>query len=116
MSKKLLSSALFLILLSLLSVEVSAHTLESGDAFGAVMHIDPNDEPVAESPSTIIFDIKSKDDDFVLSKCICNVHILQNNKELTTLPLQILDPKSPNTGTVSYTFPTTGDYSLKLEG
>jgi len=105
-----------LILICFLPKITFAHLLESEKAFGGVMHIEPYDEPIAGSQSTIIFDIKSKDEDFKLSDCVCNLQIIKDKKELALLPLQIPDPKSPNTGTVTYTFTTEGNYSLKLLG
>lgn len=116
MKLKYLSLFFILLLISFFPKESLAHTLESADAFGGVMHIDPNDEPVAGSQSTIIFDIKSKDEDFKLSDCVCNVHIIKDKKELDVLPLQVADPTSPNTGIATYTFATSGDYSLVLTG
>jgi hypothetical protein len=108
--------SIILIFICFLPKTTFAHVLESENAFGGVMHINPNDEPVVGSQSTIIFDIKSKDEDFKLSDCVCNIHIIKDKKEVALLPLQIPDPKSPNTGTVIYTFASPGDYSLKMTG
>jgi hypothetical protein len=89
---------------------VSAHQLQADGSIGAVLHVDPSDDPVAGEVSSFFFDFKDKEEKFGLLNCDCQVSILQGEKELASQPLDV------NSGTTNYSFPAKGVYMIKLEG
>lgn len=117
----MLSSLKKFALVGLLAVAVllpsyaSAHVLQSDRSIGAVMHVDPDDDPEAGKPATFFFDIKDKTNRFTLSACDCSVQVLQNGSELTKNALG-----SASSGLTvpafSFTFPVRGIYSLRVHG
>jgi hypothetical protein len=104
----------FLILFALLSYQIlspnsaSAHILTTDQNIGAVIHIDPEDDPIANSPSIITFDIKDKEGNFTFENCDCTVKVIKQGEELEMLPL--------TRETLTYTFPEKNIYTLILTG
>lgn len=91
---------------------VFAHFLETDGEIGAVLHINPSDDPVAGTESTMFFDIKDKSNKFKLENCICTFSVSLDDQNLST---QKFEP-SEFTGNVVYTFPKKGVYQLELTG
>ncbi len=87
---------------------VSAHVLETDNTVGAVIHIDPGDEPIAKQPSAIFFEFKDKEDIFNVDQCNCTVSILKGGSVVYTILIE-----SPQ---LTYTFPEKGDYQIKVAG
>lgn len=109
----LLLASCFLILAS----PVSAHVLESNGSIGAVMHISPDDDPVAGQPSGFFFEFKDKDGKFKPKDCECVVSILQGNTEMFSQQLfqNSTDPSLEN-ASFTYTFPEKNVYTVKIVG
>lgn len=113
-------------LLSLLSLlftfyfyptQTSAHVLESNNTVGAVMHITPNDNPVAGEESGFFFEFKDKENKFRPDNCTCTFSILQSGKEIYSQSLfqNTTDPSLTNVS-ILYTFPKKGTYLVKVTG
>lgn len=90
----------------------TAHILKSDENIGGVIHVDPNDEPVAKSQSSISFEIKDTANKFSYEKCNCIFSISQNEKEIYSTEL----PKDSTAQTTEYTFPTANSYRITLTG
>ena len=111
--KKLLLILTLSFAFSALSFKLSyAHVLETNGSLGAVMHIDPNDNPVAGKMSTIFFEIKDKEGKFKPEICNCTVSVRKDEKELFSKKIFTNDTNP----SFSYRFPEKGDYEIRLSG
>jgi hypothetical protein len=104
-----------LALLSLIGISIlfgtpvaKGHELETGGSVGAIMHVDPDDEPIANEPATFYFDFEYKQRQFNLQGCNCAVTITQNGRQVFG--------QSLTENTFSYTFPEQGAYVLEVAG
>ena len=87
---------------------VSAHFLVMSGDIGAVLHMDPNDDPIAGQPTAFYLDIKQRSSAFNLANCDCSVALSQDSTNLYSQPLT-----SP---TFNYTFPKKAVYGLDFKG
>ena len=95
----------------------SAHVLKTDGSIGAIMHIDPDDDPIAGSPATFFFELKDKDGKFKGADCNCQVAIVQNGQQLYTAPLfQAGQTVDINTPVFSFTFPEEAVYQVVFTG
>lgn len=108
MKIKLIVLFLFLVGCFLWVASADAHVLATDNNIGAILHIDPNDEPVAGEVSTFFFTIKDTKEGFSLDTCDCKIAILQEKK--TLFSTQLTSP------TFFFTFPKTGAYELDVIG
>lgn len=91
----------------------SAHTLESDQTIGAVMHITPDDNPIVGQPATLVFTMSDKANLFNAQECVCTLIVKKGETELVTLDLNSTSLDKLET---TYTFPESGMYSLSLKG
>ena len=91
-----------------------AHVLKTDNNIGVVLHIDPNDNPVANEPATLIFEIKDTQNKFSLPNCDCNLAIASNGQLISSFP--VTGQGTDNTGIIKFTFPGKSVYSLTLTG
>lgn len=111
--KKFFLILLLLVLSSGVLVSPSfAHVLETEGSIGAVMHIDPQDDPTAGVVSTIFLEFKDTEGHFSAENCECTVSILQAEKPIYSQSLS-KDSLSP---TFTYTFPKAGKYDMHVSG
>ena len=108
---------LLLVLLFLLPADVQAHTLETDGSIGAILHVDPNDEPIANSQATFLFEFKDKTNKFRAEDCDCTFEVVQNGKKIYSAPLFKTDNK-PNvfSASAAYTFPKRDIYTVAVIG
>lgn len=71
--KFIILSCLFV--LAIFPLVLSAHEIKTVDEVGAVMHIDPADQPVVGEEAVISFDLTKVDGDFDYKECVCNLHV-----------------------------------------
>lgn len=100
---------LFIALFTTSLSPVQAHQLKASGSVGAVLHVEPDDDPIVGRPSTFLLEFKDKNEQFQLDRCVCTVTVSRNGQELTRLPIQ-------PTNSVSYTFPEKGVYKVTVEG
>lgn len=110
MSKKI-GVLLFLIFgISLfMTASASAHVLISDDTnkVGAVLHVMPDDDPIAGEASDMYFDVQAKD----LAKDAVTLTILDiQTGEKAKVDVVV----EKNLATATYTFPTQGVYTLEF--
>ena len=116
--KKNLIIALFIILvLFFVATPVEAHFLASDRNIGAVLHVDPNDQPIAGSQTSFFFEFKDKQNKFKAENCDCTFAIDENGKNIYSQPL-FQDNTSPNVTSASmfYTFPQRDVYQVTIVG
>lgn len=96
------------------SAPVSAHVQNADNGVSAVMHILPDDSPVAAKLTQIQFTFGGSTEDFSTAACACTLEVRRGSGETTTSQL------TPVTGTgttanTSVTFPREGVYDLTVK-
>jgi hypothetical protein len=99
------------------SVFVSnAHVLKVDGSIGAVLHVDPDDDPVVNQATGFYFDIKDTSDKFDPKQCDCRLVIKENGQEIfnKNILVQIKDDGFGALG--AFTFPERAIYEVALIG
>jgi hypothetical protein len=115
MKKKLLSFIIVLLASFLIGTTTTyAHVLKSDGQIGAIIHIDPEDDPIINQPAYFFFEFKDKQNTFMISDCDCMLNIVKNNQVSSS---SMLIPSDTSTGaSASYTFPEKGIYTVEISG
>jgi hypothetical protein len=106
----------FLSFIFIFATPAYAHHLEEDGSMQAVLHISPNDEPIAQKSSVISIKIKDSAQKFNQEKCNCQVVISQKNKSLFTYTFPHTASKNEVEVIFNYTFPTEGEYQIQVKG
>lgn len=107
----------FIFIFSLLPQPASAHFLKTDQTVGAVIHVTPNDEPVAGLPSSFFFEFKDEANKFRPDECDCTFLVKRAGKTIYSQKLfQNNDKPSLKDASISYTFPQTDIYQVQIEG
>ncbi len=107
---------LFVLYSLLYPLPVLAHDLKTDGSIGAVLHLDPEDEPIAKQPSNFFFEFKDTKNSFKLEKCDCEVFIFESGRQLYAQPLTPISKDSPDSSTFSFAFPEKDVYQVKVFG
>ncbi|MBX4188102.1 MAG: hypothetical protein KW793_03130 [Candidatus Doudnabacteria bacterium] len=115
MKKLLLISALLLV-----PVVSGAHEIKHTGTFDILLHMEPQDSPVARETGQLYFSITDSKEKFGFKDCDCSVVIKDSdNKELLNRKLTEED-EAPDWGVnvsrVSFVFPKLGIYKVTIEG
>jgi hypothetical protein len=95
----------------------SAHVTQTDGSISVTMHIEPDDDPIANQPAKFFFEFQDTKSKFNTADCNCNVIIFQNDKKLASLPLfKNTDTSDFVTPQFLYTFPGKAVYDIKLSG
>ncbi len=117
--RKLLFSLVFLFAFTLFvpTQKAYAHVLKTDGSIGAVIHINPEDDPIAGQESGFFFEFKDTKKAFSPEKCNCTFTVKQNGQVLNTQSL-FQDSANPSLENVSvyYTFPQKGIYTVSVSG
>jgi len=115
MTKPLLAS---LLILTLITPTVSAHQLKTDHEVGALMHIEPTDNPQAMVPTTVWFALVKKGGQKIpLAHCACTLTLENGPQKIQTLPLSApTRGEAKDSPAAQVTFPTPGTYLLTLAG
>lgn len=120
--KYFFSLTIFVLSFFVLIPQVNAHVLEADQTIGAVIHIDPDDDPIAGRVSTFYFEFKDKTNRFTPQECECSVTIYQGEKSIYTQELydhenehDLINP-SLSSPSFSYTFQQKDLYRVELSG
>jgi hypothetical protein len=100
---------LLLVLFVMISQPAFAHILQTDGSIGAVLHTDPDDDPIIGKPTGFFFELKDKQGKFKLENCDCTFSISTNGKEIFSQPLS-KDASS------FFTFSKKGLYQIQLTG
>ena len=96
--------------------ESYAHVLQTDKNIGAVLHMDPEDDPIAGEPSSLFFEIKDKEGKFSPAACNCRFTVTENGTKIFTQSLSS-DTTTPGDGlSVIYTFPKKDIYEIQIAG
>lgn len=100
---KKLALSLFLLIL-LLPRQTSAHVLvmDATKTRGAVLHVNPDDDPIAGQPALLFFDMQGQDSGYI--SLIVRSEIYED--------IQLTLQKSGSLASAEYTFPSQGVYDL----
>ena len=105
------------ILFIISSQQAQAHVLKSDGSVGAVIHVSPEDDPIAREPTDFFFEFKDKSGKFKPEDCDCNGIILQNGKQIYSAPLfQNSTNPSLENASFSFTFPEKDVYKVQASG
>jgi hypothetical protein len=107
MKKKIIALIIFFYFLNSES-PAYAHVLKVDKNIGAVLHIDPDDDPIVGQESGFFFEFKDKENKFKIENCNCIFSITENGKEIYSQNLT-----SNNT---LFTFPEKNVYEVKVNG
>ncbi len=117
MIKNIISLSFCLLLLFFFPRLAFAHILVSDKNIGAVLHIDPEDDPIIGQPTNFFFEFKDKEHKFTPANCDCTVFILEAGKIIATQPLFQNNTSSQlTTATLTYTFPQKDVYTIRVIG
>jgi hypothetical protein len=97
---------------------VAAHELKISNGTSAVLHVLPNDQPVAGDTSEMDFSFGASKSGFELATCDCSVSVTTDaGKTLVKkLPLTPSAPGATLTSVVPYTFTKAGVYDVLVRG
>jgi hypothetical protein len=113
-SFKTLLAFLILALHLLHPATVFAHTLKTDGPIGAVLHIDPEDDPIIGEPAYFFFEFKDKEEKFRAEDCDCVAIISKDGQELATQTLSA--DTNLTSSNFSYTFEEKGVYKIEVTG
>ncbi len=103
--------------LSALVVPVYAHFLKTDGSIGAVMHVDPEDEPIAGAQSGFFFEFKDTAGKFKPADCDCVFSISESGKQIFSQPLFASSTApSLSSASVFFTFPQKDVYQVEVRG
>lgn len=107
----------FALLLAVPVREVQAHVLKTDGSVGAVIHVSPEDDPIARESTDFFFEFKDKQGKFKPDNCECNGIILQGGKEIYSVPLfqNSANPSLTN-ASFSFAFPEKDVYKVRVSG
>lgn len=112
--KQIIFSFFFLILFLFLPQGiVFAHTLDTNNGVGAVMHIEPDDDPIALAKSIFFLEFKDESGKFSFIGCNCEASIYAQGKKIFSQPLNRFNEM---TASFAFTFPEMNVYQLRIEG
>jgi hypothetical protein len=114
---KKLTLLILLVIYSIFPQVSFAHVLKTDESIGAVIHIDPEDDPIVGQPSNIYFEFKDRQDKFRANECDCKFIVLKNGEQVFMEPLFGNDSEPTLTSSaVTYTFPEKNIYQIQLKG
>jgi hypothetical protein len=108
-------SALFVFYFLLLPSAALAHVVKSEGSIGAILHVDPGDEPAAGEQSTIFLEFKDTAGKLNLSNCDCRIVIKVGDKEILNQSFEGAE-NSLLSGVIPVTFPEKNIYIMTVTG
>lgn len=115
MKTRWLAGLLTLLVAAGFSLPVYAHVLRTDGSIGAVLHIDPNDDPIAGQPATLIFEFKDTQGKFQPGRCTCQLSIT-NGAGQQVLGQALTFPPGQQVAVNQFTFPTRDVYAVTAVG
>lgn len=96
---------------------ISAHILQTDGTIGAVLHINPDDDPIANQQAGFFFEFKDTANKFTPDNCDCTFVVLENGKQIYSQPLfQNNEKPSLTNASVFFTFPEKNVYQVQIIG
>jgi hypothetical protein len=96
--------------------KAEAHFLKINNEIGAVLHVDPDDNPIAKQVSTFYLEFKDVTGKFKPKDCTCQITItnISTNKS-ESIPTSNISYSGENVLLFKYTFPEIGIYSVVIK-
>ncbi|MDL2341677.1 MAG: hypothetical protein QFB87_01185 [Patescibacteria group bacterium] len=101
---------------SLFNASASAHVLQSDNGVSAILHIKPDDNPVAGKPVPVNFLFSNDVGGFSLNDYKVQLRLIQNKTVKFSSPVPPLFFGASTEGETMATFPEVGVYSLQAKG
>jgi hypothetical protein len=95
---------------------VMAHFVKSDSGIGAVLHVDPGDDPAAGEESSVILEFKDINNKFNLANCDCTLGIYKEGQEVFSERLTPIAPDQTLSSVNSFVFPEKNIYEIKVSG
>ena len=106
-------AAAAIMLLGFAAAPASAHVLKTDGTIGAVLHINPDDDPVTGSPTSYVLYFDDTAGRFTLPACDCTVAVQEQGATIHTQALTVTNALDSSD---TYTFPRPGVYTLSVSG
>lgn len=104
-------------LLIFAAAPAAAHVLKSNGSVGAILHVSPDDDPIAGVSTDFFFELKDTEGKFTPESCFCLASIYRNGKEVYAQPLfQNNTSPSLEDASFSYVFPQKDIYKVQISG
>ncbi len=111
---------LLLLILGSFNLTAHGHELAADKEVGALMHIEPNDDPKVGVSSKVWFDlVKKGGQKITLTECDCMFSIYKGTARTPVVTTKLTESKAEETKSVlsaQVTFPERGAYRLVLSG
>ncbi len=98
---------------TLLPIPVAAHVLKVDGTIGAVLHIDPEDDPIIGQPAHLYFNISDTDKKFHPDNCTCLLTIANNNSKILFKSGLVIAGDALEAQTI---FPEPNIYTIVIKG
>ena len=105
-----------LMVISLGSAPVSAHVYETDNGVSAILHIKPDDRPIAGKQVPINFLLSNDVGGFSLNRYNVQLNLIQDGAVKFTAPIKPLFFGSATEGETMATFPSIGVYTVQVVG
>lgn len=117
-AKRLSAAWLLIMLLAItaLIAPVSAHVLQSNNGVSAILHLKPDDNPIAGKPIPVNFLFSNDVGGFSLNHYDIRLDLVQDNGVKASKTVKPLFFGSATEGEVVATFPTVGVYTVRATG
>lgn len=96
-----------------LPVKLNAHELAEDNSVAAILHIDPEDKPIAGIEQKLIFSFNDSSKIFNLENCDCELNIFEGSSLVDQIKLNIV---ASTISENSYIFKNSGRHYIKLIG
>jgi hypothetical protein len=91
----------------------SAHVLKVDGSIGAVLHINPDDNPTTGNSTDYVLSFSDDSGKFNLTNCNCTIAVMQNSQPVAS---EQLSTSKNNVSENHYTFAKPGVYTLRVAG
>jgi hypothetical protein len=97
----------------------SAHQMKYDGSIGALLHVDPNDDPYVNETTFMHVEFRDKEHYFRADQCLCTITLTEGSRSRfaasTQSPPAALE-RSQSTLGFEYVFPEKGIYTLTVHG
>ena len=91
----------------------SAHVLKIDGHISVLLHVNPDDDPVAGQQTTYFLYFHDDTGKFALSKCTCTVTVQSQGQTIASQSVDAIDASDTEN---SYTFPDPAVYTMRVDG
>lgn len=98
---------------------VQAHETESDAGISALLHIDPNDQPVVGKEAKLFFTFTDASGKFEIQRCDCVITLFQNDTQVDQRIVDVANTAFASVGSYplyTRTFADAGVYKVELVG